>query len=311
MLAHAQQSVFDLGIYPPVLEISANPPAVVEGRIIVQNQNENPQKLDIIFRSFRPSQAGNGQIEYLADENIAGPDPLILQKIKVYDGDLEIKKFDLDPFQDKELTLKIDLERGAPSGDYYFSVIFVTEAATGLKQSGSSVPAGIGTNVILSVGKKGATQGQISRFSAPFWLGSGPVPFTLLLKNTGDQYFIPTGRITIKDMIGRDVGRLDILPQYVLSGSQRYMVDTNQASPSANTEVLVARYGNVHNVLVWPEKFLFGVYSADVLVKLSSTGPSFKRTLHFVSFPLYIIFGISLFAFILLGIYIKVRKKTK
>lgn len=304
-----EQPAVSLGIYPPVLEISADPPAQPQAKITIQNLKEDAQDLTIQLRSFRPSEAGNGQIEYLNTNKIEGPDPLILQKIQILDGDQPVDKITLDPLSQKELTLQVNLEAGAPKGDYYFSVIFVSDSKAGQDISSSTLPAGIGTNVILSVGKKGEIKGQIVDFSAPFLVSRGPIPFTLLLKNTGDQYIIPSGRITIKNMFGGNAGQINILPQYVLAGSGRYMVDDKQATDSADVVSLVNKLGKQHNVIIWPEKFLLGVYQAKLSVKLSNQGPLFERTITFFAFPLYILFALTFFIFVLLGIWIKVRKK--
>lgn len=306
---YAQGNALSLGVFPPILEITADPPAKIESTIIIQNQNERTQTLDILFKSFRLSSKGNGEIEYVHEGKIEGPDPLILQKIKVYDQENQVEKIVLEPFEVKELKLKINLEPQAPIGDYYFSVIFVSEDRFWANTSQAAVPAGIGTNVILSVGKKGETSGEIVELSSPLFVSEGPVLFTLLLQNNSPQYITPKGRITIKNIFGKEVGRLDILPQYILSNAKRYMIDLDQASPSAELEKIIERSPAKHPALIWPEKFLFGAYSATAKIKLSGTGPDFETSITFFALPLYVIFAISFFAFVLIGIYIRVRRK--
>src|SRR3989338_2050492 len=119
--AYAQEGQFSVGILPPILEINADPPAKIESIISVHNLNDNSRDLNIVFRSFRPSDQKNGQIEYLAENKIEGPDPLILQKIGIYEGERQVSKISLGPFETKELKMKISIEPGAPIGDFYFS----------------------------------------------------------------------------------------------------------------------------------------------------------------------------------------------
>ncbi len=305
--ANAQEkSALSLGIFPPVIEINADPPAKILAKIKIQNQNDNPQKLDIVLRPFKPSEKNNGQIEYVNDTG--GPDPLILQKIKVMDGDREIRQVELAPLETKELNLLIIIEQGAPLGDYYFSVIFVAQNQTLKNQSASAIPGGIGTNVIMSVGKKGKINGHIIQYSTPFWQTHGPVPITLLVENDSPQYIVPTGRITIKDIFGKVIGVENILPQYILSGSKRYMNDNSPDTLSGKNAAQKMAAG--HDVLLWPESFLFGIYTLNLNMKLSSTGPVFTTSIIFVALPLYFIFALSFFAFILLGIYVRVRRKV-
>lgn len=301
--AHAQQNdAFSVGIIPPVIEIQADPPAIVESEITVVNENEFPQMMDIIYKSFRLAPDRNGKIEYIQENgNLLGPDPLILQKIKIFDGDNEIKQLELKGYESKSLKLEITLDKDSPKGDYYFSLIFVTQATISEDKSASKNPAGIGTNIILSVGKKGDTKGEIIDFSSPTFLGAGPVPFSLLIRNNSEHYIVPTGRITIKNMLGKDIGRVDILPQYILANSERFMTDTDQASTSALL--------SLPKTLIWPEKFLFGMYTATAHIKLGEGGPVFETSHRFFAIPLYFVFAVSFMAFVLLGIYLKVKKR--
>jgi hypothetical protein len=275
-------NAFSLGIFPPILEINADPPAKVESTITIQNLSENTRDVAVIFKSFRLSDDGRARIEYISDDNeLIGPDPLILQKVKLYEEDTPVTKVTLEPLESKNLTLIIDI--------------------------GS--PGGIGTNVILSVGRKGEIKGEIVKFEAPFLVTSGPVPLTLLLKNNSAQYVTPRGRITIKNMLGKDAGRVDILPQYLLSNSQRYMVDSDQASPSAELEDQIKKLSSDHNVLIWPGKFMLGFYTAQAHVKLSEDGPEFDRTIRFFALPFSVIFAVSFFSFVLIGIYLRIKRK--
>lgn len=308
-IVHAQNDEFSLGVYPPILEISAQPPANIEADINIKNLSDSPQNLKIIFKSFRPSEKGDGTLRYINKDIIEGPDPLILQKIKIYDGENPMHEILLDPFESRNLTLKIDLETNAPLGDYYFSVIFLSTVTQDADVSQSQVPGGIGTNVILSVGNKGAASGEIKEFSIPRFLSSGPVPITILLQNNSKHYIVPTGRVIIQDMLGRQVGLINILPQYILSNSARFMIDSDQTSPSAELEEQTARLARDHGVLIWPRKFLFGIYTAYAHVKLSENGPVFETKTSFIALPIYMLFAISFIAFVLIGIYLRVKRK--
>jgi hypothetical protein len=303
-------NAFSLGIFPPILEINADPPAKVESTITIQNLSENTRDVAVIFKSFRLSDDGRARIEYISDDNeIIGPDPLILQKVKLYEEDTPVTKVTLEPLESKNLTLIIDIDKESPIGDYYFSVIFLSGTQLESDKAMVGSPGGIGTNVILSVGRKGEIKGEIVKFEAPFLVTSGPVPLTLLLKNNSAQYVTPRGRITIKNMLGKDAGRVDILPQYLLSNSQRYMVDSDQASPSAELEDQIKKLSSDHNVLIWPGKFMLGFYTAQAHVKLSEDGPEFDRTIRFFALPFSVIFAVSFFSFVLIGIYLRIKRK--
>ena len=62
-------------------------------------------------------------------------------------------------------------------------------------------------------------------------------------------------------------------------------------------------------MIIWPEKFLLGPYTAEAVIKLSNSGPVFRKSIVFIALPIYIIAAVAFVAFILLGIYLKVKKR--
>lgn len=300
---------FSLGIFPPVLEITADPPAKIDAKITIQNLNENNQELSVAFQPFRLSKNNDGTIEHISQGSISDPYPLIIERVKLFDGETPVDSLSLGPFESKILSLKINLDKDAPLGDYYFSVIFSSSEQIPGEQTALGAPGGIGTNVILSVGKKSPARGTIEEFSTPLFTSEGPVPITMLIKNRGEQYFVPTGEVAIYNMVGKLVGRLDILPQFILANSSRFMIDTSQASASSELSQQILKLNSPHPVLVFDEKFLLGPYTLKARVKLGEAGPEFSRSAIFFAFPARVVFATSFFAFVLLGIFLRVKKK--
>jgi len=298
---HAQSPDFSLSIDPPVLQITAEPPADVEAKINIRNNSDKAVDLDILIKMFKQVSGGSGMVEFTGDA-LNDEQKAIKDTIKVYDGELVVTKVGLSAQEAKDLTIKLNLDKNVPRGDYYFSLIFLSSSLQDDQKEVSKALGGITTNLIVSIGKPGPDSGQISEFSVPFFLASGPVPFTLLVQNNGENYITPSGSITITDIFGRHLGKVDILPQHILVGGRRYLTDPKSASINGQ---------NDHNLVVWPEKFLSGLYSAELNLKLSDKGPSFKRSVMFLSVPLYLVFAISLFTFVLLGILIRIRSRIK
>ncbi len=312
VLAHrlyAESNTFSLGISPPIIVVNAKPPANVEAKVTIQNKSETTQNLALNFKTFRLSTKANGQIEYLPDNQIEDRYNLIFKKLKVYDGETELNTLKLNPFQSKSLTLRLYVDPSIASGDYYISVLFVSNTNTSAISSSTTL-GGIGTNLILSIGEREQFKGSISQFNVPFFVTNGPVPFTLLIGNDGDNYFQPRGRVSIRDMFGRDQGFIEILPQYVPAHSKRYIIDTLQALPSKTELDYQSSLSQDHPVMILPKKFLFGIYTASLNVKLSENGPTFQRSVSFISLPIYLIFAFTLFSFIIIGVYVKVKKKV-
>jgi len=314
--AQAQVPDFSLGINPPIIEIEATPPTHAQANITLYNLNSVPHDLRIELRSFKFSDKKNGEIEYLEGNAIQGPDALIFQKIVIFEEDQNIygaqnapKTFKIGPNEIKKLRLVVNIEDGAPIGDYYFSVIFISNDNNSIQSSGSTAPSGIATNVILSVGEKGEPNGEITSFKSPFFFDQGPVPFTLLLSNKSDHFVVPRGKIDIKNIFGKTVGEINILPQYILSNSSRFMLNTDQASPSSALQDTLGKLKPKTNILVWNEKYLFGLYTAKVTVALSETGPILTSSSAFIAFPISYVVAFAFIVLIMAGIYLRVKKK--
>ena len=304
------KNTFSLGIYPPLLEINVNPPANVKADMQIQNLSELPQNLKIVLRSFRPAESSDGTLEIINESAIDPQGSLFFQKVKLYEGDTPLESITLGPYESRTLSLRLAIESDSPIRDYYFSVIFLSQESSSFDTSHSQIQGGIGTNVILSVGPAdGGVKGEVKEFSAPTFLTAGPVPFTLLVDNKSDRYIIPTGRISILDMFGREAGLVNIEPQYILANSSRFLIDSDQASPSADLQGQIERLSNENPILIWPKTFIFGLYTAQAHIKLSENGPIFETKTRFLALPLYVIFVISLVIFVSAGIYLKVRKK--
>lgn len=310
--ARAYADELSLGIYPPITQISATPPSAITSKLTIQNINDRPASLDIQFIPFVPSDSANGELSFTANVPADSPYAVLFERIGIYDRDLKIQKLNLEPFETKTLTLIINLEKGDSRGDYYFSVVFISQDSGGKAGSTASLPAGIASNVLLSIGPLGKTAGAIERFSAPSFLDKGPVPFSLRLKNSSDHYITPTGTITISNMFGQQVSKLEIAPQAILAASKRYMIDSNQASPSAALSYFLEQQKMKNRTLtpsvIWQDSFLFGFYTGKAVIKLSDTGPLLTATTHFIALPYTFLLGLILALTIILGIYLRVKR---
>lgn len=275
---------FSLAVSPSVLRIDAVPPAQVETEITIDNKSNQKQNLQIRIRNFL-STSSDGKIEYKPEDKLELPDVLIRNKVKIIDRDREISNIEIAPIDSRTLKLKIDVDSSLPHGDYYFSILFISNQSSSNTSSTSYTGGGIATNILLSIGQKGPTNGNIMDFLTDLFITHGPVQFILLLQNLSDHYIQPAGNITITNMFGRDVGRVEIPRGYILANSSR------------------------KNEIIWPERFVFGPYKAMAQVKLSDSGPSFTRSILFVAVPTYSLFAISIFVFILIGIYLRVKRK--
>jgi len=306
----AQAQGVSLGIFPPILQIQATPPTEIRSKILIENLGNDPVDLKIGLKPFTASDKENGQVDYSSDYSLA--DPFIFDKMQILDNDTSIDSITLAPGQKKELTLEIALPQDEILGDYYFSIIFMSANQLGAGSNISGATAGIATNVLLSIGPKGPTQGNIEEFSAPIFKSKGPVPFTVRIRNTSNHFITTKGDIVIRNMFGQNVGKVDLLPVNILSQSVRLIPDSQQ-SPGANPPASLKSYfSNLQSIAaVWPETFLFGPYTATLTIALSDQGPLYRRTVNFYAFPAETLFVILLIILIIAAIVIRTKKNRK
>lgn len=293
----ARAEGISLGINPPLLTIDANPPATIQAPITIYNKSDNTISLTLQIKAFTAAQSADGQIRLLnQDQESSLPNPKLLNQIVVVDKGRAISSLTLSPRQEKTVSLAIDIAKDEQPGDYYFSVIFsgVPDSTIPGDTSGSAVSGGIASNVLLSIGPKGQTSGLVEEFSTDFYRQTGPVPFTIKLKNTSRHIISPKGQVRITNMFGQEIGKVELLPVNILSGTSRYLPDVDQKSKA-----------------VWKERFLLGLYSAKLSLSLSDTGPSLERETRFFAFPLIFFMGLVLGIIILLVIRSKIKSRLK
>lgn len=318
----ANAGTLSLSIDPSIIEVYVLPPSNATGNLSIQNKSDTQVALQIKLREFRPK-GENGELEYLSSN------PSILNNVYILDNGIPVQSITLGPGQQKILTLniiipqdtKISARPPATSSnqsqinqagvadevgrDYYFSIIFVSDNTSSPTSTASLNQLGIATNVLLSVGAKEAPDAVIEEFSADFFYESGPVPFTVRIKNKGTQFIKPKGEITIKNMFGQSIGKLDLVSANVLASSARAISDANYVQ-----ELRMGEPGLDFRdpKALWKEDFLLGFYTATLTISLTGNDSGFTKSIHFFAFPFQ---GLIVIIFaIIAGIIIKRKLKA-
>jgi hypothetical protein len=298
-----------LSVNPPLFQIKTLTPADAKCSFILENTGLGLVNVRIIYKLFQ-SDNTDGQVVYLTDKDqIPGKDKQILRYVQVIDNGTSIHALTLGPRQRKELQLWITVPRNEPSSDYYFSVVFIESPAqedfgsngTQAQDSILQTNEAVATNVLLSIGSTKNTDVSLENFSAPFYLESGPVPFTVRVHNGGSKFVSPVGLLLITNMFGQTVGRVVIPPTNILADSSRDLTDTAQAESTGSSP-------HGMPVVIWPEKILLGPYSANLSLAVTKSGPIYTKTIHFIAFPSGLLSGIILTAFIIFLLILRVKK---
>ena len=294
----ASAQTISVGVYPPIIQLQVNPPATVRSPITLQNLSDQPLNMQILMQPFTASSDENGSISLLEKKIVHTQiQDFLTTNVQLQNAQKQpIKEVLLTPRAVMTLYLFVTVPKDQKPNDYYFSVIFTTDASDNPNANASSVGGGIATNVLVSIGPHQNPQGFINTFSAPGLVEHGPIPFSVKLTNQSNFFIQPQGFILITNMFGQTVGKVNLLPVNVLARSSRYIPDDNHESLTQ---------------AVWPETFLIGPYSATLTIALSDKGPQFERTIHFLATPWQLCIGFIFAIFFGVIVWLKVKERLK
>lgn len=298
-----------LKVVPSVLQIRTQSPADLRAPFIIENQDDRSVKLKLGYKLINAEKSKEGKVVYLEDQTKGNE---IFKYIEVIDSqENAIDSLELGPGQQKQLNIRINVPANQPSRDHYFSLVFLHDIAPVTDQNStkkdrkdqhtiSTIQGGIAANVLLAVGPPETAQGYIEDFSSPIYLQSGPVPFSVKVKNDGLHYINPKGTIMIKNFFGQTVGKVELPSATVLAGTERTLLDKNQ---------LEAIQRDSEAKALWQEKFLLGLYSAELKIAMATEGPVYNQTIRFFAFPIHLALGLVVAIVLVSSIYIRVKKK--
>ncbi len=265
-----------LEIAPPLITLTANPGQAVKAQIKLRDIASGKLLVTNQINDFVANgEDGTPKILTTNDDN----NPYSLRGWIV-----PLPSFLISPKQIQTLTLIINVPKNASPGGHY-GVIRFTGTAPELQGSGVSLSASIGALVLLTVNGKLTHNLSVADFTVGkdgkvgHLFESGPLDFTVRLKNSGNIQELPTGHIVVSDTFGKIVAgvNINVPPRNILPGSIR------KFSGALDSSVI----GNRH---------LFGHYHAKLTLTYSNKQTA-SAELAFWVIP-YRLIGIVLIAII-------------
>lgn len=158
-------------------------------------------------------------------------------------------RFELNHNERARIPVTISIPADAEPGGLYGSMLVDTvaiEADSG--ETSETVPqsaiiARIGTLFFVTVEGETNHEGTLKEFGTigkQQFFGNGPVTFGVLYENTGSIHLAPYGELRIVNMIGEEVGVVQLEPWFILPNSTRL------------------------REISWDREFLFGRYTATI-----------------------------------------------
>jgi hypothetical protein len=269
------QSSSGIAITPPTFELSANPGDTLENTIRVSNLNDTPMPISVSQQNF--TAIGEEGDVGLTDEETSYS---LASWISVAPAHTTIPAKSSSSF-----TFKIKTPLNAEPGGHFGSILFRVGGQNAPGQTGAVVAQELGALVLLKIAGKSEEQASLETFTTPKLLWEyGPVEFEMRVKNSGNVHLKPMGTITLINFFGQKVAAVPIETRNILPGAVRRIPAT------------------------WPQKFLFGKYTATVSVIYGNQGKIMTASTTFFGFP-YKIGGVVLVVLLILGIIIYRRRR--
>lgn len=278
-------SGYSLSIYPTIIKIKTNPPALVKTGIRIKNLSDNPVELGYVLKPFVAEDNNSGQVKYLLYPDYTSKNTNFLQRVRILEDGQTISKIILSPKQEKNLTISIDLPQEEEQADHYFSIVFLTQNQDRLDSSYSHIVQGIGTNILVSINPQGY-RAKIVDFSTSPFVSGGPVKFSVEVENMGRNFININGYIIIDNIFGQTVGKIELKPANILGKSTLAILKDD---------------------VVWQERFLLGIYTAKLYLDYDDSTNLYGEV-SFTAIPVKILTILTIAGFII--IFIKNRFKT-
>jgi hypothetical protein len=258
------QSGQALEIGPPVVSLSGNPGETVTTLISLRGVSPSALLVTSELNDFVANGEDGTPRVILADTQT----PFSLKEWV-----RPIQSLTLQPREIISLQITIDIPSNASPGGYYGIVRF-TGIPPELEGTGVSLNASLGSLIFLKVNGQANESLTIEELSVSSGgitgsiLEGTPITVSTRIKNTGNTFEQPIGLITIKDLFGNVVATLPVNQdqRIILSDSTR-------------------KYDQQLDETVIGDRFLFGLYSAELVLNYGSDNKEEKLALSFWVIP--------------------------
>ncbi len=268
------QSQLGLSVVPAIIPIKINAPGVLQ-RVISLTNTTNDE--EVITIEVRPIQISSDGTVKLLSENDSSQDEFagFAQKIHFEIDNIATDTLLLGAKEKKDVTLSILIDENVKASDYYFSVLFNTSRErentlitdTSQSHAFTDVSVSIATHILLSVNQADTSRVTIHDFKTESVYTEGPVQFSGMIRNSGNQFMIVTGDILIENLFGQKIGKIALASFPIPAGSQRELKGEVNQFISKSIKALPT----------WEEKFLLGRYTATL--SLSEPGQERQRNI--------------------------------
>lgn len=243
-VAGPDEAYGDFVVGPTKVELGIEPGKTQTIELMVTNRMGSRRVFNLEVEDAKGSNDPNQTVVLLGDDR--GP-----YSLKDYISFPE-KSFELDQGQRARIPVSISVPADAQPGGLYGSVLVTTnslpgeddEAVRAGAKAGSVIVTRIGSLFFITVPGAVERDGRLQQFSVVpedrMFFSTGPIPFQILFENTGSVHLNPAATLSVRNMLGDEVGSTVIEPWYAFPQSVR------------------------RREITWDREFLFGKYTAHL-----------------------------------------------
>lgn len=211
--------VGDYVVGPGRTEVVVRPGETVTRFITVGNRIADGRTFTLSVEDMSGTADGSENVVLLGDQN----GPYSLREYISFPAD----SITLNLNTRATIPVTITVPPNAEPGGYYGAVLVTTldttDNAPGVTQR-SPLIARVGTLFFITVPGEIETAGvlqAVSTINNQVWFQSGPIDFTVVYENTGSVHLNPYGEIRVTNLLGEEVGYVQLDPWFVLPKSLR------------------------------------------------------------------------------------------
>jgi hypothetical protein len=256
----------DFVVGPGKVELPLNPGESRTIEMTVTNRLGEPRVFNIVTEDAAGSQDPYQAIVLLGDDR--GP-----YTLKDYIQFPETS-FVLEAGVRARIPVTITLPEDAEPGGRYGSVLVTTTSVpndnrlSSEARPSSAIVTRIGTLFFITTPGEVEVEGALEEFTTipnKKFFTKGPISFAAIFRNTGSVHLNPYGSISVSNMLGEEVGFIEMDPWYAMPQSLRY------------------------REVAWEREFLFGRYTATLEINRGYNDEIDTATISFWVIPVKLI----------------------
>lgn len=266
--------VGDFLVGPGRTEVKVKPGETVIREVIVTNRISDNRVFKLEIEDITGSSDGSSEVSLAGEEK--GP-----YSLRDYIS-VPQDTFTLKLGERAIIPVTIAIPADAEPGGFYGSVLVSTIQAPQYQGEGTSrspIIARIGSLFFVTVEGDVFVEGKplsISTVHDKWWYEKGPIELGILYENTGSLHVNPYGELSITNMLGEEVGFIELEPWFVLPKSLR----TREVT--------------------WDREFLFGRYVVTAKINRGYEDVVDELSVAFWVLPWKLVGGLFLVLFIIL-----------